>query len=321
MKLLINIPALNEEEKIAETIGRVPRHFEGISDVLVQVIDDGSTDKTVEEAKKGGADFIISHNGNRGLGVMFRTARENALKIGADIMVNIDADGQFDPNDIQKLIDPIIKDKLDIVIADRFSKSTATNIPYLKDKLNRLAAWLVSTALATEVVDLTCGFRSHSREALLRLNDPTGFTYTQENIIDAIGKNLKLKWVPVKVTYFAERKSRVVKTITKYVNSSARIIIKAFRDVRPMKFFGVPGSILMTIGLAFLLVFFVLYLSSFPEPKITEFKNYFLVGTGFFLVGLQFIVFALMADMIKSNRQLSEELLYQWRKKKYGDEK
>lgn len=314
MRLIVNLPAFNEEQKIAETIQRIPRTFKGISEVLVQVVDDGSKDKTVEEARKGGADFILSHDGNRGLGVMFQTARENALKEGADILVNIDADGQFDPKDIQKVIDPILQDRFDMVIADRFSKDTAENIPFLKNRLNRLAAWIVSKALNTSVVDLTCGFRAHNRETLLRLNNPTGFTYTQETIIDAIGKNLKLIWVPVKVTYYAERKSRVVKTIRTYVSNSARIIIRAFRDVRPMKFFGIPGTLLITLSMICFGVFLSLY---FPNMEITPYRNYLITSIALFLIGLQFIVFALMADMIKSNRQLTEDLIYQMRKDRY----
>ncbi len=299
MKLIVNMPGYNEEEKIAETIQRVPRQIDGIDEVLVQVIDDGSKDRTVEEAKRGGADIIISHDGNRGLGVMFRTMRQSAIDHKADILVNIDADGQFDPEDIKKIIAPVLDKTADIVIADRFSKSTAQNIPFLKDKLNRLGAWLVAKATGKPVIDLTCGFRAHNREAMLRLADPTGFTYTQETIIDAIGKNLKLTWIPVVVTYHEGRKSRVVKTIWTYVNNSARIIIRAFRDIQPMKFFTVPGVFFMLAAVAW----FVVLDGKFP-----------LTTLAFFLVGMQFLVFGLIADMIKASRQLNEEILYRLRK-------
>ncbi len=314
MKLIVNLPAYNEEAKIAETIGRIPRTFHGVDTVLVQVIDDGSVDHTVQEAKKGGADIIVSHNGNRGLGVMFRTARESALENGADILVNIDADGQFDPKDIQKMIDPILNHTADMVIADRFSQSSAKNIPFIKDKLNRLGAWIVGNALNTTVSDLTCGFRAHNRETLLRLNDPTGFTYTQETIIDAIGKNLKLLWVPVTVTYFENRKSRVVKTVWRYVNNSSRIIIKAFRDIRPMKFFATPGLILILIALILLALFLSLY---FPEMKVVPYRNYLFASAVFFLIGLQLVIFGLITDMIKGSRILNEEILYRMRVEKY----
>ena len=314
MRLIVNLPAFNEEAKIGSTIKRIPRTFQGIDEVLIQVIDDGSVDRTVEESRDNGADIIVSHDGNRGLGMMFRTARESALLNGADILVNIDADGQFDPNDIQKIIDPILTHQADMVIADRFSKSTAENIPFLKDKLNRLGAWLVGRALGKPIVDLTCGFRGHNRETLLRLNDPSGFTYTQETIIDAIGKNLKLTWVPVKVTYFEGRKSRVVKTVWKYVNNSARIIIKAFRDIRPMKFFATPGIILIIFSVILIVIFLGLY---FPDMKVTPYKNYLLSAAILFLIGLQLVIFGLIADMVKGARTLNEEILYRMRIEKY----
>ncbi len=314
MKLIVNMPAYNEEARIAETIHRIPKSLPGIDEVLVQVIDDGSTDRTVEEARKGGAHIVISHDGNRGLGMMFRTARESALEHGADILVNIDADGQFDPNDIQKMIHPLLTHKADMVIADRFSESSAENIPFLKDKLNRLGSWLVGRSLGEPEADLTCGFRAHNRETLLRLNDPTGFTYTQETIIDAIGKNLKLTWVPVSVTYFENRKSRVVKTIWNYVNNSARIIVKAFRDIRPMKFFATPGVVLIFLAAILLAIFLSLY---FPDMKVIPYRNYLFASAILFLIGLQLVIFGLIADMVKGARMLSEEVLYRMRVEKY----
>lgn len=317
MKLVVNLPAFNEEEKIAETIKRIPRQIPGVDEVFVQVVDDGSKDKTVELAQQAGADFVHSHRVNRGIGKTFRTSVEKALRNGVDIMVNMDADGQFDPNDIQTLIKPILDGEVDMVSADRFSKSTAENIPWVKNFLNRIAAWIIGSFMNTEISDLTCGFRAYSREALLRLNLPGEFTYTQEVIIDLLGKNMKIKWVPVKVKYFPERKSRVVRSIYKYVNNSFKIILKAVRDVRPMKFFGLPGMFLILISLVLFGIFIYFYL---PEFKITPYRNYLIFGIAFFLVGLQFVVFALVADMIKSGRKLTEDLMYQTKKEKYKKE-
>lgn len=314
MKLIVNIPAFNEEEKIGETIKRIPRQFPGIDEIFVQVIDDGSRDNTVEVAKKAGADFVHSQGVNRGIGITFRTSVEKALENKADIMVNIDADGQFDPDDISKILEPILKKEADMVSADRFSKNTAINIPAVKKNLNRFAAWIIGKFMNVEISDLTCGFRAYSREVLLRLNLPGDFTYTQEVIIDALGKNLKIKWVPVDVRYFAERKSRVVKSIYKYVNNSFKIILKAIRDVRPMKFFGLPGLTLIMISSVSLIYFLVLY---FHDLKITPYRNYLLFGITVLLVGLQFLVFALVADMIKTNRKLTEDQMYLFKKEKY----
>ncbi|MFA4817368.1 MAG: glycosyltransferase family 2 protein [Parcubacteria group bacterium] len=314
MKLVVNIPAFNEEEKLAETIKNIPRNFRGIDEVFIQIIDDGSRDKTAEIAREAGADFIHSHRANRGIGITFRTAVEKALRNGADIMVNIDADGQFDCADIEKLVRPILNGEADMVSADRFSEKTAQDIPWIKSFLNRVAARLIGGFMNTKIYDLTCGFRAYSREALLRLNLPGDFTYTQEVIIDLLGKNLKIRWIPVNVKYFSERKSRVVRSVYRYVNNSFKIILKAIRDVRPMKFFGIPG--LFLIFLAFI-SFGIFLCNYFPDFKITQYRNYLIFGIALFLVGLQFVVFALIADMIKSNRKLTEDQMYLFKKEKY----
>lgn len=315
MRLIVNLPAYNEAEKIAETIGRIPRTIDGFTEVLVQVIDDGSKDATLDEAKRGGADFIYSNGVNRGIGKTFRHAVERALENGADVMVNIDADGQFDPEDIKKLIVPILSHEADMVSADRFDHLAAKNIPFIKDTLNRLAAKLIGSFMNVNIKDLTCGFRAYNKETLLRLNLPGDYTYTQEVIIDALGKNLKIKWVPVAVTYYAGRKSRVVKTIWSYVNNSFRIIIRAIRDVRPMKFFGIPGLFLMVIGMVLFAIFLFLYSQ---DLKISPYRNYLWFGGVSFFIGLQFFVFALIADMIRSSRRLTEDLMYQIKKDRYS---
>ncbi len=315
MRLIINIPAYNEESVIGKTIKNMPRHYEGIDEVLIQVVDDGSSDRTAEVAKESGADFVLKHGINRRLGVMFATASENALREGADIMVNIDADGQFDSAEIQKLIDPVLQNQADMVVGDRFSQSSAKNIPWIKDFFNRLGASLVGSFLNVKTDDLTCGFRAHSRETLLRLNNPTGFTYTQETIIDAIGKNLRVLWVPVQVTYFADRKSKIVKSVYSFVNNSARIILKAVRDVRPMKFFGFPGLLLIGLGVIGFVTFLVQYFGS--GFKVTPYLNYLLSSSIVFIIGIQLLIFAFIADMIKSNRKLTEDMMYQARKERY----
>ncbi len=317
-KLIINIPAYNEAKVIGKTVREMPREFEGIGETLIQVIDDGSRDGTANIAREAGADIVISHATNRRLGAAFNTAVESAIDHQADIMVNIDADGQFDSGQIPEMIKPILDGEVDITIGDRFNKGSADGIPFIKNLLNRFAAKIVGTFLNVNIHDLTCGFRGHSKEALLRLNKVTGFTYTQETIIDAIGKKLKLKWIPVSVKYFDDRQSRIVKSVWSFVNNSAKIIVKAVRDVRPMKFFGVPGLILILLSAIFFGIFIYLYL---PELQITPYRNHLLISIAFFLVGLQFIVFALLADMTKTNRQISEDMIYQERLKRWNKEK
>lgn len=324
MKLIINIPAYNEEKKIGQTIQRIKQSFNQsfyqktgaiITEKLIQIIDDGSTDKTIAESQKAGADLIVSYKPNRRLAYSFKRAVENSLKNQADLMVNIDADGQFDPNDIPTLLTPILEGKYDMVIASRFGKHAAKNIPFLKDFLNRLGAKMVGFFLNHPIDDLTCGFRAHNRETLLRLNlTNVHFTYTQETIIDAIGKNLKLKWIPVKVSYFADRKSRIVKSITSFVINSFKIILQAVRDVRPLKFFGIPGLFFLLVAFIGFTFFLFHYLQNL---KITPYLNYIFFSTIFLLLGIQLLIFALIADMIRSNRKITEEILYQQRKKFY----
>ena len=324
MKMIVNIPAYNEEKKIGQTIARIKKSFShpfyekngiAITEKLIQIVDDGSSDQTAEKARQAGADLIVSYKPNRRLAYSFKRAVENSLKNQADFMVNIDADGQFDPEDIPVLLEPLLKGQCDIVIASRFGKHAAKNIPFLKDFLNRLAAKMVGFFLNHPIDDLTCGFRAHSREALLRLNlTNVHFTYTQETIIDAIGKNLKLRWIPVKVSYFNDRQSRIVKSISSFVGNSAKIILQAVRDVRPLKFFGLPGLFFMAIALIGFSIFLFNYFQSF---KITPYLNYIIFSSISLLLGIQLLIFALIADMIRSNRQVTEESLYQQRKKFY----
>lgn len=314
MKLIINIPAYNEAEKIGETIRRIPRAFDGVDEVVLQVVDDGSSDHTGKIARDAGADRVVVHTRNMGLGKAFRTSVEAALEEGADILVNIDADGQFDPSDIKTLLAPILSGEVDIVSADRFGEREAKNIPLIKDSLNRLAARLISSFLKTPIQDLTCGFRAYNREALLRLNLLENFTYTQEVIIDAIGKGLKIVWIPVEVTYFTDRKSKMTKSILRYIRQSSRIIVRAVRDVRPMKFFGIPGFSLIAVAIILFLAFLCFY---FQDFKISPYRNYLFFSAISFVIGLQFVVFALLADMVKSNRRLIEEQMYLAKKTRY----
>lgn len=325
MKLIVNIPAFNEEEKIGETIKRIKKSFESnfyltgkgriIQTKLIQVIDDGSKDKTAQKSKEAGADIVVSYKPNRRLAYSFKMAVESSLENNADLMVNIDADGQFDPEDIPKLLEPILNGENDMVIANRFGGKEAENIPWVKSFLNKVAAKIIGFFLNYKIGDLTCGFRAHNKETLLRFNlTNVHFTYTQETIIDAIGKNLKLVWVPVHVTYFSDRESRVVKSIWNFVSNSSKIILKAIRDVRPLKFFGWPALFFLIISLIGFGIFFYNY---FQDLKITPFLNYIVFASISLLLGIQLLIFSFIADMIKTNRQLTEESMYQEKKDRY----
>jgi len=314
MRLIVNIPAYNEEKTIAGVIQKIPREIDGIDEVKVQVIDDGSVDKTVEVSKAAGADFIVSHPRNMGLGVGFKTAIESALENGADIMINIDADGQFPAGDIPKFTELIVAGKADMVVASRFGIKSAKNMPWIKSFLNRFAANIIGKFLRHPIDDLTCGFRALSRETMLRLNLSYRFTYTQETIIDAISKNLVVKWIPVEVHYFDDRKSKVVKSVGKFVYQSFLIIIRTVRDARPMVFFGIPGVVLITTSFAIFIAFLGYYFSQF---KVSPFRTWLALAVILLLVGVQLLVFALIADMIRNNRKLTEEQMYFLKKEKY----
>jgi len=314
MRLIVNIPAYNEEKTIGGVIKKVPRRIEGFSEVLVQVVDDGSHDKTIEASKEAGADIIVNHVRNQGVGMAFRTAVESALANKADVFVNIDADGQFPASDIPKFTELILSGKADMVVASRFGIKSAKNIPWIKSFLNRLAANVIGKFLRYKIDDLTCGFRALSRETMLRLNLAYRFTYTQETIIDAISKNLIVKWIPVEVTYFEDRESKVVKSIGKFIFQSFMIILRTIRDARPLVFFGVPGVVLATTAFSIGIAFLIYYFSHF---KVSPFRTWLALAGVLLLVGIQLLVFALIADMIKSNRKLTEDQTYFLKREKY----
>jgi len=323
MLIIVNIPAYNEAKKIGSVIKAIPRSYKG-AEIKVQVVDDGSEDDTYKVSKDAGANFVYrlpyrdKFPNYRGLGLVFRAASEKALENGADIMVNIDADGQFSPTDIPRLLAPIFSGEADMTVASRFSNQEEHNpvsMPRGKKILNILAAKVVGFFWGQKIDDLTCGFRAYSREVLLRLNLNHFFTYTQETIIDALSKNFKVLWIPVKVTYFGERRSRMTGKLGRFIYQSARIIISMLMDTKPLKFFGVPALILIILAFALFVVFLFYY---FQDFKISPYRNWLVVASVLMILGIQLMVFALVADMIRSQRQISEENLYLARKKRYG---
>lgn len=314
MRLIINIPAYNEEKTIAEVIKIIPRKVEGFDEVLLQVVNDGSIDNTANIAKDAGADIIVNHRRNHGVGVTFKTAVESALANEADVLVNIDADGQFPPAEIPKFTELILSNKADMVVASRFGIKSAKNMPWIKNFLNRFAANIIGKFLHYKIEDLTCGFRALNQETMLRLNLAYRFTYTQETIIDAISKNLIVKWIPVEVTYFEDRESKVVKSVSKFIFQSFMIILRTVRDARPLAFFGIPGVVLISAALAIGIAFLEFY---FVHFKVSPFRTWLMLAGVLLLIGIQLLIFSLIADMIKSNRKLSEEQMYFLRKEKY----
>ena len=315
MKLIVLIPCFNEEKTIARVIGRIPKKIAGVSEIMILVSDDHSSDKTGEVAKKAGADIVIRNKHNLGLGVNFKKGIENALKIGADIIVNIDADGQFNPEDIPQLIQPILEDDADMVTCSRFLNEGLTkNMPLMKKWGNRRFTNLVSRITGQNFTDTQCGFRAYSREAALRMNINGKFTYTQEVFIDLVEKGMRIKEIPLEVKYFKERKSHISGKLRKYGLKSLSIIAKATRDTQPLTFFGVPGMVLFSlgaIGSGYSFFYWLTHLMTTPVRML------FNVSVFFLIFGLSLGVLGLLADMIKSLKTTQEEILYKLKKKEY----
>lgn len=314
MNLGIIIPALNEEKKIGETIKKIPHKIDGIDSVRILVIDDGSTDKTVSQAKQAGAE-VISHSENKGVGAAFQTGLEWGLSTKKDVLTNIDADGQFDPRDISAMIKPILENQADVVVANRFQNGRPENMSATKYYGNKMMTFLINKLSGLKLTDVSSGFRAYNREAMLRLNLLGGFTYTQESILDLSTKGVRIKNHDVKVTYFKSRKSRVASSIPSYTLKTLSIIFKSFRDYSPLKFFGFTGLFLFGIGLVLdLFVFWHYFTSGSFSPYIS------VILTGIYLntVGLGIIVLGVIADMFDRVRKNQENILYLLKKQQYG---
>jgi glycosyltransferase involved in cell wall biosynthesis len=308
VKLAITIPAYNEEQIIGRVIREIPKKIQGIDEIEIIVVDDGSKDRTSEIAKEAGASRVISHPNNRGVGRAFSTGLNAAIETGADIIVNIDADMQFDPKDIPKLLDPILKNEAEFVTASRFlDKDLEPDMPYIKKVGNSLFTWTISKITGQHFTDTQCGFRAFSRNAALKLNLFGKFTYTQEVFLDLVNKDIMIKEVPIRVTYDKNRQSRVVKNPLLYGIKALTIIIRTVRDSKPLFFFGNFGLIFLVAG--FLSGFWLIlrwWITGFVSPY-TSMVN---LSAVLLIVGFILCVLALMADMLSRQRKIQEEILY-----------
>ncbi|HMB31363.1 MAG TPA: glycosyltransferase family 2 protein, partial [Desulfohalobiaceae bacterium] len=230
LHLVVIIPCLNESRTISQVIAKIPGDIPGISHVDVVVVDDGSSDDSAAIARNMGA-YVVSHPNRMGVGVAFNTGLNQAIQLGADIMVNIDGDGQFDPGDIPKLVQPILEGRADFVTASRFKDANLEpGMPWIKKWGNKGMARLISILTGHKFYDVTCGFRAYSKETMLQLNLIGKFTYTQETFLDLAFKDIKIKEMPIKV--LGQRQfgnSRVTRSIWAYAVNSGKIILRAFR--------------------------------------------------------------------------------------------
>lgn len=314
MKLVVMIPAYNEEKTVGSVVREIPDQISGVESTEILVVNDGSTDETVRAAKRAGAHKILSHKTNLGLGVSFRDGINCALDMGADLIVNIDADGQFNPKDILPLVEPILKGEADFVTATRFlKKDVHLRMPWIKKIGNSVFTRIVSRLTNQELTDTQCGFRAYSKEAALRLNIFGDFTYTQEVFLDLINKGLRVKEIPVRVK---ERKgqSKVVKHWYTYGLNALIIIIRTFRDYKPLTFFGTIGLVTLLPGVAiglFMVFHWFIYRRTSPYTSLLY------VVVTLVVLGILFIVLALIADMVGRQRKIEEELLYYDKLRRY----
>ena len=301
-RLIIQIPCFNEEKSLPITLQELPRKVAGFDEVLWLVIDDGSTDDTVRVAHEGGVDHIVRVGGNRGLANAFRTGITACLQLGADVIVNTDADNQYRAADIPKLTAPILAGEAEIVIGAR-PISTTEHFSKRKKILQKLGSWVVRIASATEVADAPSGFRAFSKEAATRLNVFGDYTYTVETIIQAGWQRMRIVSVPIQ-TNADLRPSRLLTSISMYVRASAVMILRSFVAYRPFHFFGVSGILVLgsgvLLGLRFLYFWFTVGGSGHIQSLILASV---LLSSGFLLM-----VVALLADLISINRKLLEKI-------------
>lgn len=309
------MPALNEQEGIVDVIQSLPKHIEGIDEIKALVVDDGSVDDTAKLAMEAGAS-VVKHSGNKGVGVAFQSAVQFALENEVDILVSIDADRQFNSEQIPEIVKPILQNTADMVTGNRFVNGMPENMPKTKYWGNIQMSKLISVISGQKFRDVSCGFRAYSRETLLRLNLFGEFTYTQETILDTVYKGLRVVEFPVDVLYFPERKSRVAGSILKYAFNTSSIILKTLRDYKPMMFFGGMGGVLIGIGVILEIFLGIHFLIT---GDFTPYKFVGFTGFGFLVFGLLLMVVGLVAGMINRIRVNQERILYELKKERYDD--
>ena len=303
MKLIVQIPCYNEEKTLPQTVADIPRQIPGIDTVEILVVDDGSSDRTVEVAKNVGVDHIVRNTLNQGLARTFRRGLDECLRRGADIIVNTDGDNQYAGKDIPKLIQPILDHTAEIVIGDRQTAKISHFSP-LKKLLQSLGSSVVRKLSGVQVPDAVSGFRAISRKAAIRLNIVSTFSYTIEMLIQAGNKQMAVAHVPVD-TNPKTRESRLFRSIPKFIGFQLTNMIRMYAMYRALKVFFYIGIVFSTIGILPILRFLVFYFKGAGDGHI---QSLILGGV---LVSMGFIAFlvGLVADLISNNRQLVEMTL------------
>ncbi|MBU0707634.1 glycosyltransferase family 2 protein [Patescibacteria group bacterium] len=311
MKLFVTIPAFNEAENIERVIREIPRNIPGVESVSVLVVDDGSSDQTVECARSAGADFVISNGTNKGLAYTFQRLIRESLIRGADIIVNTDGDNHYNQSRIPDLIQPILESKADIVIGDREVRQLEY-MPAANKYLNLLGSFFVSRMIGLKkTLDVSSGFRAYTREAALRISILSKHTYTHETLIQALDHNLTIASVPIKARK-VNRKSRLISNIPKHLVKSLVVIFRVFTIYKPLRVMSGLGLLIFLPGLV--LIFRFLYFYFFTARGGEGHIQSLIIAAILILLGFQIFVLGLIASAIGWNRKMQEEILYHQKK-------
>ena len=308
MKLIIQIPCYNEEKTLPVTYKDLPTQIEGIDEIKILIINDGSTDNTVKIAKKIGVDHIVNFNRNKGLARAFSAGIEECLELGADIIVNTDADNQYCGQDISKLIKPVVEGKADVVVGDR-NTDKISHFSWTKKKMQKMGSLLIRKLSNTKVTDTVSGFRAFSRDAAIRINTLTEFSYTVESLIQLGNQKLKIISIPIR-TNKELRESRLFTSIPKFLSMQLSTILRVYATYKALRIFTIIGLIIILPGLLGLSRFLYYYFMADGEGHIQS-----LIFTAILInVGFIVFMFGIIADLISSNRKLIENILYKIKK-------
>lgn len=308
MKLIIQIPCLNEAKTLGIALAELPRSVPGIDKVEILIVDDGSTDDTVAVARAAGVDHIVRHPANFGLARAFMTGLDASLKLGADIIVNTDADNQYCAADIPALVAPILEGRAEYVIGTR-PIARIEHFSPVKKFLQKLGSYVVRRISGTQVEDAPSGFRALSRDAAMRMNVFNRYTYTLETIIQAGYKNIPILCVPVRVNADL-RPSRLVKSVPRYIQRSIFTMIRIFVVYRPFKFFFSIGTVFFLVGFLLGCRFLWHWLVGQGDGKTQS----LILAAVLMLMGTVFSMMAFIADLLSVNRQLLEDIQYRQRR-------
>jgi glycosyltransferase involved in cell wall biosynthesis len=303
MKVIVQIPCYNEEHTLPQVVADIPRRIEGVDEVEILVIDDGSTDATAEVAHALGVDHVVRHKRNRGLARAFRTGIDACLRLGADIIVNTDGDHQYSGADIPRLCAPILRGQADIVVGDRQTDSIR-HFSSLKKRLQRSGSAFVRMLSETDVPDVVSGFRALSRDAAIHLNILSPFSYTVEMIIQAGKKHMAIAAVPV-VTNPRLRQSRLFRNIPHFMGSQLTTLVRMYSMYQPLRVFFYTGLLVALIGAVPVVRFLYFYAIGEGDGHVQS----LLLGAVLLMMGFLTVMIGLLADLIQFNRQLLEMIL------------